>query len=628
MKSMKFARMMILALGLVALATASSFASVQFSAASAPLVMNTDAQAGLIGSVKLTPVAPGTISAGEVITYALPSNVPISYLNDICITMVGSLGTGQRFTKYFGTTEAQFIDSSTTVTAASGNINFSSYGVPIVTTTAAGTSGGNNPGVVVTVGTASPLNMSIITLSFYTNVSFGASDYITFNGVRVDPVQVASGSGSMLNVILSSTNSILGTPDATFANNTLFVASFFNGSNAMSALYTGADNSIGQPLQFRVDGIPVTNNSGQVLNKLTVTLKEVFPNAWETRPNSASLSIYNGATSTYKYYVNDAPTRIKFAFDFGNTNLVVTDVRMSTTDPGLSVGNGQTTGGTTGSGGIPPVTQLGFNTNPLLIAINAQDKTAFETIQLYFVFNVKPGLVLPTAPSPINVKISLYPPAPTLTGGGVDYPLNKASGANTFAGTYYTPYQLKYRENPNTLQVTIPVSLRVLDSNLLATYGTVYRTSTSGDPVYNTGIAISNLSGSNPTGSYPLATPGTIDVSLYPMDLAQVGKSWSFNTSVLPAGAKSGLNDKGELPSMGTWTVLLTQLLKPAGLPEFGDFHGFMRFHCNFPEAAGFALFSDGGFANYAAGVPMIADMPAPITNPMTPNAQVEIPGF
>jgi hypothetical protein len=80
---------------------------------------------------------------------------------------------------------------------------------------------------------------------------------------------------------------------------------------------------------------------------------------------------------------------------------------------------------------------------------------------------------------------------------------------------------------------------------------------------------------------------------------------YTVNTSTLTdPKAKTGLDSGGGLPPKGTWSVLLSQLLGPAGLSTTAPFSGFVRFTCNFPIAEGSVHMAD------AIAFKMISDMP------------------
>jgi hypothetical protein len=156
----------------------------------------------------------------------------------------------------------------------------------------------------------------------------------------------------------------------------------------------------------------------------------------------------------------------------------------------------------------------------------------------------------------------------------------------------------------NVPTVNKNTSLVPLTTNLLSQCN-LFQDATTG--FMDTGYKVSNLSRTNPSGG--ANTSGTITVSLYPMDGSG---PYTVNTSTLTdPKAKTGLDSGGGLPPKGTWAVLLSQLLGPAGLSTTAPFSGFVRFTCNFPDAAGSAFMGDNGFGGgYAVGFPMTSDTP------------------
>jgi len=566
---MKFARMLILALGLVTLATASSFASITLNTTTSPTVINTDAQTGLVGNISLTPSSPGNITAGEVLTIQFPTNVPISYLTDVSVSMTGTNGTAVFKTNY-GSRDYCPSAGVGFVTASNGN-TFSTYGNTFTTATT-----GANAGAAVTVN-----QYSIVIAFNAANINFGSADFIQINGVRMDPVNVSSGSGATISVSFNDTTG----GQVTFSNSPLVVASFVAGTNIMTGYYSNG-------LNFRPDGTAIQN-------LVTVTLKELFPNAWETK------------TTSYNTY-----TRVKLALTIpsgqnGVPLYTVTGVNLAN-DATATFANGQyATGGV--QNGI--LTQL----PTILVGVSSQSATINETLNIGITFGVTTGQIMPSTPPSITITALLNPPATvdgTDTGTALAYPFNRPS--NVPAG-YVQQAQLKYRPTASPVSLTVPVSLAAPQtSNLLSIYNTVYHSTGSSLPMYDTGIAITNLSGSNPTTTnYPVATPGAITVYFYPMD-GSGPFSVSTNSSSMPASAKSGLDSNGALPSKGTWTALLSQLLLPAGFSPTANFQGFVRFKCNFPESTGVAYIGDGGFSSFAVGFQMQSDVPVTITGGTT----------
>jgi hypothetical protein len=87
--------------------------------------------------------------------------------------------------------------------------------------------------------------------------------------------------------------------------------------------------------------------------------------------------------------------------------------------------------------------------------------------------------------------------------------------------------------------------------------------------------------------------------------------SYTVNTRTLTdPKAKIGLDSGGGLPPKGSWAVLLSQLLGLAGLSTTAPFSGFVRFTCNFPDAAGGVYGYSAWGGGYAVGFQMTFDTP------------------
>jgi len=568
---MKFARMLILALGLVTLATASSFASVIIMNSASPTVMNQDAQTGLIGNITFTPMQAGTITAGEVVTVTLPNtapgNIPISYLTDISVSMTGTKTSA--FKDNFGNISTLGLTTTAGWVNATGG-PYSAYGTTLSTSSA-----GTSP---ATSGASVKVDQYAITITFNQAVSFATNDYIQINGVRVDPTAISSGSGAGVTVNFSSAQG-----QAVLSNPTLAVASFVASNNIMSATLSGT-------LNFNTDG---TINNGQ--NLVTVTLKELYPNAFETKSS-----------------VSGTSTRIKLTYNTNGLPLVV-------------VPNGVTLASPDGATFTiyPTVsTYVGAQTNltngTIAIGIVSQNSAVNESCQIGLTFGVTSGL-LPNNPPAITVTAQLDPPAMAADGTTpLTLPYNNATGKPT---GYAQLNQLKYKVPASPLSKTIPVVLAPSFSNLLSPFNMViYYTSgdLAGKTMYDTGIAVSNLTGSMST--YGISTPGTLEVSFYPSDGSGVFtlKSQDMSSALK---ASSGLNSNGELRSRGTFVATLSSLLKATGsFSDTQNFEGFVRIHCNFAASTGFSYIADGAFSQFAVGFVMTSDMPTNISgNTMVP---------
>jgi hypothetical protein len=357
------------------------------------------------------------------------------------------------------------------------------------------------------------------------------------------------------------------------------VATFVPESNILAISSVAGVTGTSGGLTFNANGTPFNSGTGNQ-NVVTVTIKELFPNAFETKSTG-------GYSPVYVY------TRIKMALGNLPTGVTIANVALAGPD-GASFTNGQ----------FPNYgTQGAITTNPLEIGIISQNANKIETLQVGITFGVTAGTVLPLTATPITIAVQLD----SAPNGTTSLPYNLVN--------YYNQ-EIKYKA-PGAPYATgnIPLSFRPLTSNLLSQFNSAIR-ATGGGFLYDTGYAISNLTGSNPLtlSAYPVSSPGTITVSLYPMDGSG---PYTINTSALTsANAKLGLDTTtGALASKGTWKVLLSQLLVPAGLSATADFTGFVRFNCNFQESAGVAYIGDGSFSSFAVGFPMSSDVPTQINS-------------
>jgi len=558
---MKFVKMLILALGLVTLATASSFAAVAFNTTSTVNMVNVDAQTALIGSVLYTPMAAGTVNAGEIISLNLPNNVPISYLSDITVSVTGATTTSL-FAESFGTAQTGIAPNGK-AWAQAGTANFSAY---------TDTKVGSTSGITVSLSPGSFTGPNNLVISFQSNVSFTTLDFIKIDGIRVDATSVAVG-GANLQATLTNT-----TGQATTDTPQVTVATFVPESNILAISSVAGVTGTSGGLTFNANGTAYNSGTGNQ-SLVTVTIKELFPNAFETKSTGSAY----GAIYVY--------TRIKISLGNLPTGVTIAGVNLVGPD-GAAFTNGQFP-----SYGVTPA----ITTNPLEIGIVSQNANKIETLQVGITFGVTAGSVLPLTATPITVAVQLD----SVAGGTASLPYNLVN--------YYNS-ELKYKA-PGAPYATgsIPISFKPLTSNLLSQFNSAIR-ATGGGFLYDTGYAISNLTGSNPLtlSAYPVSSPGTISVSLYPMDGSG---PYTVNTSALTsANAKLGLDSAtGALASKATWKVLLSQLLVAAGLPATADFTGFVRFNCNFQESAGVAYIGNGAFDNFAVGFTMSSDVPTQI---------------
>jgi len=546
---MKFVRMMILALGLVSLAAASSFAAVPFLTTATTNIIAINAQTGLAGSVLYTPLVSGNVAAGEIINLAYQAQ--ISFLPDISITVSGT--STAAFKEVFGAAATGF----TTVSGA-----FTKYGVSQTSTTS---------GISVTV------NQTSILISFANNVTFATSDYIKIDGVRLDTASMATAGGSTL-VNLSNT-----TGQATASSSTLTVGTFSEPLAFASTPVTGV-NTTTNAVNFFTNA---TVNGGQ--NIVTVTLNEVFSNAFETK------TTYGTYGPTYSY------TRVLMTLANIPTGMAISAVSFAGVNGAtFTNGHGQYYDG-----------QTVVTANPLNIAITAQNANSLQGLQVAITFGVTSGTTtLALNPGNISVTATLNPAGPTIAAnyagaGNPDYPYSAPlSGSNPY---YFGQNQLHFVAR--TVSTSIPVIITPLTSNLLSVFNMAVRdTAKAGSFIYDTGIAISNLSGTNPSGIYPAGLAGTIKVSLYPLDGSGPKTFETSSDSATRPGL--GLSSSGTLAPKATWVVLLSQLLTPATFSATADFRGFIRFVCNFQDAAGIAYLADGNFQVTAQGYPMLSDVP------------------
>jgi len=577
MTSMKFVRMLILALGLLTLVTATSFAIVPFSTTATTNIVANNAATGLSGAIYYYPLQTGTVAAGEIINISYP--VAISYTSEIqvAITATGSSGA---IKEVFGPNLAGY----TTVSGA-----FSAYG-------ATQTSSTSNISVT--------LNQQTILIAFGSAVGFtiNTSDSISINGVRLDFSSYGSGTmnASLSNTIGQATESnpspvIATLSDALAAPTTTSVAgTTATGLNFYSSFVKGTGTGTTGAVPF--NGVPQ--------NLVTVTLRELFPNGFDTK--GASASWYGALSSQISLALSGIPSGLQIS---GVTLAGVTTVS----------GSAVPTFDNNGAAAYQ-IFGANLNANPIVINIRSQAKNALEGVQVGISFSVTSGTTsLALNPAAITYTATLAPTPPTIpTGnpgaGGPDYPYNVAPyNPNVFN-------KAAYKFTPKTVSGSIPVIVTSLQTNLLSVFNEAIRDKV--DPtqfLYDTGIAISNTSGTSLTTGTgaPASLPGTITVTLYPMDGISAAKSFTtgpdaaMRPGVWPAGNTTGALGPGQ-----TWVVLLSQLLTPAQFSSTASFQGFIRFQCNFQGGVGINYIADGDFLvnGTAQGYMMLSDVP-PVTN-------------
>ncbi len=90
---------------------------------------------------------------------------------------------------------------------------------------------------------------------------------------------------------------------------------------------------------------------------------------------------------------------------------------------------------------------------------------------------------------------------------------------------------------------------------------------------------------------------------LYPTN--QPGSPIAVTTSQLSrAGMGSGANSDGEIPPGGTYSVLVSELLRATGVD--GSFVGHIFANCDFPSAQGINFIADTQFNTQSQGYPAI----------------------
>jgi len=247
-------------------------------------------------------------------------------------------------------------------------------------------------------------------------------------------------------------------------------------------------------------------------------------------------------------------------------------------------------------------------------------------VQIGLTFSVTSGTTqLAVNPGDIKFTATLAPLAPTIP---ANTPPPAVAGApdlpyDTFkyqpAGSYFAPNTKgAYRFTAKTVAGAIPLTITALQTNLLSIFNEVFK-DVNGNVMFDTGFAISNTSGTttSSTGA-PAGLPGTITVSLYPMDGVSGVKSFTTSADAKP-GVWPKTSSNGTLGPGQTWVVLLTQLLETAKYT--GNFYGFIRFQCNFQGGVGINYISDGDFGadpdknSSAQGYVMMSDVPVVTTN-------------
>jgi len=586
MTSMKFVRMTILALGLVALAAATSFAAVPFLTTSTTNMVASNAQTGLAGSIFYYPSINGTVAQGEVVNIVYP--LTITYISEISVAISSNNGAVR---EYFG---AAPVGTPFTHTPVAGNAAFTAYGQVL-------TSAPASSGISVT------LNQQSILLSFNQAVNFFQNmDFISVGGVRLD---FSAFSGSTVSASLSNTFG-----QALESNNSLIIATL---TEALATPTVAGVSPLLKGINF-YSSFPKGTNTGSVgsvpyngapQNLVTVTLAELFPNGFDTKGGNVA--------------GQNTSTQLKLDLGTLPTGLTLSGVNLAVSGGTVAVGNANNMGGT----------YYPNSTNPVLLNITTSSKNAYESVVVGLTFSVTTGVTsIALAPGDINFTATLAPTAPTVpTGapppavvGAVDLPYDNPR--YQMYQSYFTPFNSKgaYRFAAKTVAGTIKVTITGLQTNLLSVFNEMVKD--PADPtkfLYDTGFGISNTSGTAPippgqiasaTGA-PASLPGAITVTLYPMDGLSSAKSFTTGSDsalrpgVWPAGVSNGTLGPGQ-----SWIVLLSSLVQAAGYPStMTKFYGFIRFQCNFQGGAGINYIADGDFSENgtAQGYIMLSDVPA-----------------
>jgi len=229
---MRLVRILILALGLMALATSASFAAASFATSAGLNQIAVNAQTGLLGSIQLTALAPGTVAAGEILSLVV-NGAPISSLSDLQVVV--TTGTGANITA----------------------------NIPVPTSFAYNTA---YPIATVLAGVAAPgpmtvtvVNNSTILIKFPAAVTFTIGDNILISGLRVN----ANALGTVGGNITANLSSVLG--GETVTNPTVQVGTLV------------------EPISITATAANFTTAAGTVTGAATLVASELFTNAFETK---------------------------------------------------------------------------------------------------------------------------------------------------------------------------------------------------------------------------------------------------------------------------------------------------------------------------------------------------------
>jgi len=233
---MRLVKILIVALGLMAIAATAGFAAVPFTTTSTLNQMATNAQTGLAGTIQLTALAGGTTAVGESVIVTFNGG-QISSLSDMVVSVTGA-------------------NAGTTGAAGSMTAYSTAY-------TLTGISG-----IKVTI-----TNSSVV-LSFPAAVTFAANDIIQIVGTRLN-VSSSAVAGGSLSANLSSTLASI-----TVTNPTVPVATFL-------APITASGVTVAS----------ISTNGTVITATGSVKVTELFGNAFETKgatsPTQLTLRISN-----------------------------------------------------------------------------------------------------------------------------------------------------------------------------------------------------------------------------------------------------------------------------------------------------------------------------------------------
>jgi len=429
-----------------------------------------------------------------------------------------------------------------------GGAAFAAYGTAVGTTAAVG---GETVGALkVTINTT---NIAITFPSAGAPVAFVAGATIQITGVRLNVVPVTSGT-TLGGTLSAALNSVSG--QITVTNPNLLIALIsdpftLTGPATLASITTGGVNS------------PAT---------ASVTIQELgaFTNAFETQAAAGG--------------------------DADATQIILT---ISNIPAGITLTAAANDAAiTSGTVTIVPAapTQVG-STATVIVGIGAQSNTTAEKIGVALTFATTSTTTYPIPLGTATCTATLgrewtSTEAGTIKAGGTGLNFDTAVGAKNVGDLYFA--NLKGPVNVFTITQQVTELLSVFNSYIPPT-GTP---GTSGYLAgFNTGFDIINTTGVLKVN----AQADVITVTFYSADGSTIT---AFTTSATNRPG-SGLNANGQLPAGASWIVLLSDLLKTAGLT--GSWNGgFIRFTCNFIFAHGINYISDGNFAVSAQGYEML----------------------